>query len=499
MVQQNKLMKMVFCSAENIKNLWDTWNIEGLIILSLLVQSFLILFALLRKQKGGKWIVMIPIWLAYLLADWVATFTIGLILRAEPSDILVFWAPFLLLHLGGPDIITSFSMEDTEFWIRHLLGLVLQIGSTIYVILQSLPQNKLLLPTFLVLIAGTIKYAERNRAFYVACFDHFGDNWRTHHWPMIGKHSPFGYLFYGRFPNQFLNTKFFCRDGIFAVFGIFKSLLVGPRMPSEQKGFVLSTINRSNSGEVLSCSHSSEVLQNIEISLSLLYELLHTKLPVVDSKIAYFHRIANFGCILGALLLFSMLKKHYKLGEFDTWLTYGLLTGALALDLISVISLVMFSDWICFGHDENVESQKHNKRRIRSAIKRIRCVSSKDFKADQEWHFIFRELLEPVLNPIADNERGKRKEIDAKRYGGILQDSGNLNWSIKKFEYIESLLMWHIATEICYLSGHPSNHCASSTSTSGSLNHREICKEYIPALRRNGSGQMKRDSQKHPL
>ncbi|GKV47232.1 hypothetical protein SLEP1_g54150 [Rubroshorea leprosula] len=158
--------------AESVEKLWDTWNIRGLIILSLLVQSFLILCAPLRRQRRNTWLG-ISIWLAYLLADWVATFTIGLMLSAEVSDILAFWAPFLLLHLGGPDTITSFSLEDNEFWIRHLLGLMLQVGSTVYLVLQSLPDNKLWLPTLLVLIAGIIKYAERNRAFYLASFDHF--------------------------------------------------------------------------------------------------------------------------------------------------------------------------------------------------------------------------------------------------------------------------------------------------------------------------------------
>ncbi|GLT62929.1 hypothetical protein SLA2020_355310 [Shorea laevis] len=113
--------------VESVKKLWDIWNIRGLIILSLLVQSFLILCAPLRRKRGDKWIV-VSIWLTYLLADWVATFTIGLMLRAEISDILAFWAPFLLLHLGGPDNITSFSLEDNEFWIRHLLGLMLSFN-----------------------------------------------------------------------------------------------------------------------------------------------------------------------------------------------------------------------------------------------------------------------------------------------------------------------------------------------------------------------------------
>ncbi|GLT28232.1 hypothetical protein SLA2020_031810 [Shorea laevis] len=83
----------------------------------------------------------------------------------------------------------------------------------------------------------------------------------------------------------------------------------------------------------------------VEIEQSLLYEALHTKWPVIVSKIGCFYRVLNFGCILGALLSFSMLRKHYKLEVVDTWLTYGLLIGALALDFISPILLFVISDW----------------------------------------------------------------------------------------------------------------------------------------------------------
>ncbi|GLU00641.1 hypothetical protein SLE2022_179910 [Rubroshorea leprosula] len=108
--------------------------------------------------------------------------------------------------------------------------------------------------------------------------------------------------------------------------GIIKSLLVGPPLSSFEK------LPHSN-------EMHDEMLRATEINLSLLYELLHTKLPMVVSKIGYVCRIINLGCILGALLSFSLLKKnHYNL--FDIWLTYGLLIGDLTLDLISIISLI---------------------------------------------------------------------------------------------------------------------------------------------------------------
>ncbi|GLT35245.1 hypothetical protein SLA2020_097130 [Shorea laevis] len=490
--------------AEHVEKLWDTWNIRGLIILSLLLQSFLILSAQLRKRRGGKWIIMIPLWIAYLLADWVAASTIGLMLRAEGSDILAFWAPFLLLHLGGPDTITSFSLEDNEFWIRHLFGFILQVGSTIYIILQSPTHNKLWLPTLLVLIAGIIKYAERNRAFYLASFDHFGNNWRYLYVEKTTAMPPVPVKFEQVFRSQVqelikhvqprVQPSLIILEAACTV-GTIKSLLVGPPMTKqEQKNFCFVMGKRDSHG----------TLRAIEIQLSLLYELLHTKLPVVDSQIGYICRTVNFGCILGALVSFSiLLKKYYhnKLGEFDICLTYGLLIGALALDLIS-IWLLMSSDWIIVrrcsdkkNYDKFIDKHRWSNSvpqlnifdcRFKNkdgdypnklvdflgtrfeTIRRIRCVSTKNFVEGQAWKFIFTELQKKGVGVGGSNIFGPSRILTA--------DATNFAWTLNKFERMDSLLIWNIATEICYQKG-PDN-CSSnflSTSNDG-FELREICK-----------------------
>ncbi|GLU15567.1 hypothetical protein SLE2022_320440 [Rubroshorea leprosula] len=521
--------------AEHVQKLWATWNIRGLIILSLLLQSFLSLSAQLRKRKGGNLIIVIPLWIAYLLADWVATFTIGLMLRAERSDILAFWAPFLLLHLGGPDTITSFSLEDNEFWIRHLLGLILQVGSTIYVILQSLTHNELWLPTLLVLIAAVIKYAERNRAFYLASFDHFGNNWA---YLSVGSQTampPIPVQFQLAHEARFNGAWNDCRSPRRSVIleagstevqrgpssviveadstevqrgpslvileaactvGTIKSLLVGPPMTKEeQKDFCFFMRRRD----------SHETLRTIEIQLSILYELLHTKLPVVDSKIGYICRVVDFGCILGALVSCSiLLKKYYhnKLGKFDIYLTYGLLIGALALDLIS-IWLLMSSDWIIvrqYSHKKNYEKFINRYRWSNSipqlnifycrfknkdgdypnklieffgtrfeTIKRIHCVSSKSLVEGQAWEFIFKTLQEKEIG-VAGSEIFGPSRI-------LTSQATNFAWTLKKFEHMDSLLIWHIATEICYQKECSDNRPSNSTSTSTNcFDHRKICK-----------------------
>ncbi|KAG5051701.1 hypothetical protein JHK87_003899 [Glycine soja] len=41
-------------------------------------------------------------------------------------QLLAFWAPIFLIHLGGPDTITAYALEDNELWLRHFVGLLSQ-------------------------------------------------------------------------------------------------------------------------------------------------------------------------------------------------------------------------------------------------------------------------------------------------------------------------------------------------------------------------------------
>ncbi|KAL2320011.1 hypothetical protein Fmac_028980 [Flemingia macrophylla] len=67
------------------------------------------------------------LWSAYVLADWIATVAMGVISsnigdiynkgehpKSVDPQLLAFWATFFLIHRGGPDTITAFSLEDND-------------------------------------------------------------------------------------------------------------------------------------------------------------------------------------------------------------------------------------------------------------------------------------------------------------------------------------------------------------------------------------------------
>ncbi|CAA7054930.1 unnamed protein product [Microthlaspi erraticum] len=169
---------------KGVKDMWDKWNIRGLVIYSLLLQAILVLLSPNRKRSPRR-LFRLLLWSAYLLANWAADYAVAQISDSsgddpEPNespntnDLLAFWATFLLLHLGGPDTITALALEDNELWLRSLFGLVCQFLATLYVFMLSIP-NSLFVPTSLMLVAGVIKYVERIRAMRGASLERFKD------------------------------------------------------------------------------------------------------------------------------------------------------------------------------------------------------------------------------------------------------------------------------------------------------------------------------------
>lgn len=164
-----------------VKKLWDKWNIRFAVLMSLFFQIVLIFLGKSRKRTGHS-IVIAIIWSVYLLADWLAANAVGLISKVQTDDrpkefqvdpaIAGFWAPFLLVHLGGR-IPSPLSLLKI---ISYGSGIFLSLSSSFFLLFMSscsLPPNELWIPTVIVYFAGTIKYGERMPAMYKACLSNF--------------------------------------------------------------------------------------------------------------------------------------------------------------------------------------------------------------------------------------------------------------------------------------------------------------------------------------
>jgi hypothetical protein len=148
-----------------VLHLWNEWEIQILVLVSFALQVFLLSFAWMRRRSISR-VLRIPLWLMYLLAEFTTTYTLGHMSigckAGEHQQLMAFWAPFLLVHLGGQDTITAYAMEDSQLWLRHLLTFAVQALGAGYVLYKYMgSRGPLVAPAVLMFTVGVLKNAER--------------------------------------------------------------------------------------------------------------------------------------------------------------------------------------------------------------------------------------------------------------------------------------------------------------------------------------------------
>ncbi|WCJ30727.1 hypothetical protein M5689_012267 [Euphorbia peplus] len=360
-------------SQENLKKIWQDWNIRGAVLFSLTMQIILIFLAPFRKLSSNR-IITLLIWSAYLLADATATSSIGLIIKTtryddssevQPTseDFLAFWVPFLLLHLGGPDTITAFALEDNQLWVRHLLALITQGIATVSLFLGTFSSNQMRLPTLLLFVAGIIKYMERTCSLYLASRDRFRNSMirkpkvGSVNWAKYGdgaeleKSTGKAEEAESGVPdkNKGTTSVVVVVDGegpkvldeleIVAeahnYFKIFKGLIVD---------LVFSFRERDESRKFFHALTPQDAFRVIEAELNFMYEVLYTKVAVVHSSLGSCFRLVASSSVIVAIVIFHFFIKKHGLDKIDVGVTYALLLGAIGLDGFALL-ISIFSNW----------------------------------------------------------------------------------------------------------------------------------------------------------
>ncbi|KAB2601112.1 hypothetical protein D8674_002117 [Pyrus ussuriensis x Pyrus communis] len=514
----NMVRTMQLPIPKELMKIWDVWNLRGCILLSLAIQVFLTLSAPFRQQCRSKLLLGL-IWSAYLLSDWVGAASIGIIAKSQTEicgsrnneDLLALWASFLLVHLGGPDTITSFALEDNEFWLRHLIQLILQVVAAAYCFYLTLVENRLWIPTILVLVAGTVKFGERTCCLYLASLDHFGETALPKREPgpdyeeAVDIYSTMRSVKVEMPPTRPLHTvkainhkksPKFTVDGVtqeylsdmqllqesYHFFESFKGLIIG---------LLLSSKDRERSRDFFLKRTPISAFQLIEYELSFMYEVLHTKVFVARHRIGYLLRLITFCSTIGALMLFASAEKDefkkHEFGKFDIVLTYALLVGAIVLDTLSVLLKLIFSDWTIISL-RNIWSQCYipawilKRRRWSGSVSQYNMIRN-CLDERPEWVFAiggfvgFRGILEKIkvsvfssseeftdelkgfvfkqlrIKSLEANNRRTNMEACSQRGDWALwwtSDYTELKWSVKEYQYAESVLLWHIATELYF-------------------------------------------------
>ncbi|CAN6293910.1 unnamed protein product [Urochloa humidicola] len=456
-------------------DLWKKWEIQILVLLSFSLQLILLGFARIRRRKGSA-LLRILLWLAYLMADSTAIYTLGhlsLRTRSTKKQLVAFWAPLLLLHLGGPDTITAYAFEDNQLWLRHLLNLAVQVMGAAYVLYQSFAspsQSTLILPSMLMFGTGLLKYGERTWALKCANIESIRsslDLWDDN------RRQPYD----GRVGTAQLDSEEVLL-GAHYMFNACKSLFTDDLITSGAEREAITTGIQFNGGKYM--------YELIEMQLSLMYDILYTKAAVIYTWYGSCIRVLSPVATLVSFLLFE-LKSSHAYSRVDVVVTYVLLLGAFVLEITSLVRAIG-SSWTCaFLHarkwDRVHRAVRYLRRLVQAASSRkwldsvgqynlldfctrdrteLRSRIAKKVGLEKRWNKFHYSSSSKISDSIRDllleeiprrqlgdmrNARG-RWTLQKIRYpdGRSLYDE--ISCSVNDTEFDQSILIWHVATDI---------------------------------------------------
>uniref|UniRef100_A0A0E0IQ83 DUF4220 domain-containing protein n=1 Tax=Oryza nivara TaxID=4536 RepID=A0A0E0IQ83_ORYNI len=357
--------------------LWNEWEIQCLVLASFSLQVFLHLFSSTRKANTSR-VLSFLLWLAYLSADYVATFTLGRLALyvGDPHhhQLVLLWTPLLLLHLGSQETISAFSIEDAMLWKRHLLGLVTQVALAIYIMVKSWhPDKQLLAPLVLMFISGTIKYVERILALMAAsrAMEPGGDSVADHVMDVqddviIDAKSYFREL-HSIFPGKevqdldvrdgrireadeaYQGLVMAAGEGLWICLGFLTDMTPFLVWSSKEDTIIERTVEKLRSSDPDTQVEMAYKL--VEIQLSLIYDYMYTKYGALQFRLGLVYsviaRLITFCSTSVALRLFvgTDLKGPFNYRREDAMVSYVLLVGAVTLDISSIFKLIS-SYWL---------------------------------------------------------------------------------------------------------------------------------------------------------
>ncbi|GJR14295.1 hypothetical protein Tco_0796947 [Tanacetum coccineum] len=271
------------------------------------------------------------LWFAYLLALAVASSALGVITRTaldvcsntshfssedtykqNTSQLMSFWAPFLLLHLGGPDSITAFTL---------VVEIVFQFAVVLYIFSLSWPGcSDLPKLSVLVYLAGFIKCFERIKALRLANTENLRDS-------MLG-------------PPDAVNIHLYPEEGreiseAYDLLQTFKQLFVD---------LILTFKDRDSSQSYFRHLKSRNAFYVAEIELGLSFDMLYTKANVDYSFNGILLRLTSISVLMMVPVGFYFLCEIDDYHLIDIVITYLLVGTTLIMDIFAVITMLR-SDW----------------------------------------------------------------------------------------------------------------------------------------------------------
>ncbi|XP_058225088.1 uncharacterized protein LOC131334193 [Rhododendron vialii] len=484
----------------DMRAFWENWDMRILILYILLTQLYLHFSGRIRRQSRSS-LIIVNVWLLYLFSDLFATIALGklskLKVNSDAKDYLnqmknstydkathsfkippldskvkmgkdalrVIWAPLILFYLGGPDTITILRFEENKLWMRHLSGLGMQGLRTAYALVATLfMPGSIAYLALLLCIPGIIKYGERVWVVWSNSNDDYTGLIPLGSTPEIDEsRAPQPRARLALLAHSWLHTLRPHVEDYECVAG-------------EVRALVTQFRERISTGD--------EAFKLIEIELGLIYEMLFSKVGTIFTLWGSILRFLSFSFLVSLLVVFLSTLMRNKLPEHfigDDVITIVLLAGAIFLDLAGIV-VQLYSDWALIWACNNIDRIKWGANPVLFLHKNI--ISDRKTWSGVMGQLSLREYCKNYKPTVCDKtwERLFGKEKMLKRYktqkklvphlkdlifDGLRAISGvrRAEWTLlrddhaqqfkywrNELEFSQSIVIWHVATEVCYWS-----------------------------------------------
>lgn len=320
--------------VNQMAQLLNLWEIRAVVLSSFVAHLVLILLAGIRRRRASG-VLMLILWLAYQLSSWVAPYALSnLSLCGNTSrrqQLVAFWATFLLHHLGGPDNISAFSLEDNALYGREALHVVWRVAGASYVLYKHVylgGGGALIQASIIIFTIGAVKYVERALALWRGDLGNIRSPSKKER------------------PSRFFPACAAACSGSLIIMGRShhlddeQTLIVAHDMLLFcRRAMADSSVEEAHDYHDLGKSRKifSLKLENmckvVEMELSLTYDIMYTKAAVVHTSLGYIIRVASPLAIAAATVLFGFYYDKEGQSIPDVMITYALLLATFLLDM----------------------------------------------------------------------------------------------------------------------------------------------------------------------
>ncbi|XP_006653191.1 uncharacterized protein LOC102705156 [Oryza brachyantha] len=423
----------------------NEWAVQALVLFSFTLQVILLSLAWIRRHSVSV-AARLVLWMAYQLADATALFTLGHMAISsrtrEEQVFMAFWAPFLLLHLGGQDNITAYSFEDNRLWLRHLQTLVMQVLGASYVLYKYMPEKEdpVVAAAALIFAVGILKYGERIWALQCARFDSIAKSLDQQD---ASIRETQGDKILGDVLQH--RSSMDVEDVLMAAHGLLdvcQGVFIGLRDGS-----------RSYVRHVLQSFQMCDLLDKLmEMELSLMYDTLYTKATVIHTWYGCCVRVVALVATAAAFFLFQLSSLLLLDGHSRKNIAVSqiLLSGGLLLEVISMVRAVGSTWTLLFLHTRRWQwlyDELLSLRRVFGVAEHRRWCGSIG-----QYNFLTACAHDTAAMAAGLHAREKGEQIGSLRGLSTLRRlrlDTHVRWTIEDVGFEDSIMAWHLATDIC--------------------------------------------------